>query len=393
MKYVNENKLIKFTQSLIKIPSLPGEESQAADFVAEEMRGLGFDNVEIDDMGNAVGVLKGGHPGKTILFDGHLDHVPPEPLNPWTADPYGAEIKNDRIYGRGTSDMKGAIAGIIYGTGSLADIKQELHGSIVVSASVCEEVAEGIALESVINKHKPDYVIIGESSSLRIAVCQKGRAELNVTFKGKSAHSSVPEIGHNAIDSASWFIDTINSIESPAHNLLGKPVFIPIHITSKPSPYQSVVPHECTIVYEIRLIPGMTKDNLTGNFSAVIESLKQENPSLNAEVSIIESEYKTWTGKQFIFQKFIPPWETDVSNELVVRAMGGLRIAGIPNKVTGYKFCTNGSMSAVKHGIPTIGFGPGKEEQAHIADEYIEIQDLLKAAEGYRGIAHSLLFQ
>ena len=138
MNTERERQIVNLCSKMIQIPSITGEEKELVDFLEKEMKSLGFDQVIIDKMGNIIGKINGNRSGKTILFDGHLDTVSVTNKSAWTKDPFGAEIENARIYGRGASDMKGALAAMIM---SAAFIKEDggVDGDIYVSGTIFEE--------------------------------------------------------------------------------------------------------------------------------------------------------------------------------------------------------------------------------------------------------------
>ncbi len=146
---MNKQALIEFTQKLVRQQSLSGEEGPVTQIVVDEMRALSFDKVWVDENGSAIGVVEGMQPGKTVLFDAHTDTVGIAPGSVWTKDPFGGEIIDSYLYGRGSADMKGALAAMVHAAANVD--KGKLAGRVVVSASVLEEVYEGGALKTVMN--------------------------------------------------------------------------------------------------------------------------------------------------------------------------------------------------------------------------------------------------
>ncbi|HPI97559.1 MAG TPA: M20/M25/M40 family metallo-hydrolase, partial [Synergistales bacterium] len=149
----NENRkdeLVGFCREMIRTPSLSGQEEKVAQLIAQKMENFGYDKVEFDEYGNVAGRIFLGEGGKTILLEGHMDHVEVSDPSKWTMDPFGAEIKNERIYGRATTDMKGNLSAMIY-AGALVkqDLGKIINGEVVVAGSVHEECFEGIASESI----------------------------------------------------------------------------------------------------------------------------------------------------------------------------------------------------------------------------------------------------
>lgn len=159
--------LIQFTQDIVRIPGLSGQEEAVAKRVESEMRRLAFDRVWIDGNGSLVGIIEGAHDGKTILLDAHTDTVGISPGVPWQHEPFSAQIDDDKLFGRGTADMKGALAAMVHAAASLD--RSRMAGRAVVTASTLEEVLEGVALRAIMDQVQPDFVVIGESTNLQLA--------------------------------------------------------------------------------------------------------------------------------------------------------------------------------------------------------------------------------
>ncbi|MCB0048065.1 MAG: M20/M25/M40 family metallo-hydrolase, partial [Caldilinea sp.] len=210
--------LVAFTQALIRIPSLSGEEAAVVERIVAEMHALGFDEVMVDANGSAIGIVVGARPGPTILLDAHCDTVGIAPGSTWTHDPFAATIEDGFLYGRGAADMKGALAAMIFAAGTIE--RSRLAGRIAVSATVMEEVMEGISLETVMATLKPDFVVIGEATELNLNRGGRGRAELHLETIGKPAHSSSPHLGVNAVHQMIKLIDAVESVPLGSDPLL-----------------------------------------------------------------------------------------------------------------------------------------------------------------------------
>lgn len=372
---MDTQRLIFFTQSLVRTPSLSGEEQRVVELILAEMRDLGFDHVWADTNGSAIGIIQGARPGKTILLDAHCDHVGIAAGSKWTRDPFTAEIENGFIYGRATADMKGALAAMIHGAASVD--RRKLVGRIAVSATVLEEVMEGVSLGAVMNAVKPDFIVIGEATELNLNRGGRGRAEIHLETIGKPAHSSSPQLGVNAVH---LMLQAVNAIEqSPvAHDeLLGDALMVLTDIISDPYPGYSVIPSRCRVTYDRRLLPGET-----------IESVLNALP---VKGKIAEGEHTTYTGAILRGAKFFPAWVFPEEHPLVQHALRGLRVSGLNPGIGAYRFCTNAAYSAGIARVPTIGFGLASEGDAHVVDERIAIDALVAATRGYRGIVESVL--
>lgn len=374
--------LTVFTQSLVQTKSMTGSEQEVAKVISREMARLGFDHVFTDEFGNLIGMIDGKTAGQTILLDGHTDTVEANPLD-WTYDPWKGVIQQGRLYGRGAADMKGSLAAMIYAAGNLN--REQLRGRVVVSASVSEEHVEGGALKSVIELVKPDYVVIGESTELNLARGGRGRAEIQVTTLGQSAHSSSPQAGRCAVTDMIRVIQAVSRQKLPSDKVLGPSSIVLTDIISEPYPGHSVIPYRCSVTFDQRLL---THDTRTSVLDAI-----RNLPGLDDiqfEVQLSTQEDVTCTGKTLTGEKFFPAWLFEETHPFVQAANTGLIRAGFSPDIRAYRFCTNAAYSAGVLGIPTVGFGIGREEDAHIVDESISIEELHKAVPGFEAIIQSV---
>ena len=373
--------LINFTQTLIQTQSFSGQEGPVAQVILEELQNLGFDRAWIDPNGSVIGVIDGAQPGPTILLDSHSDTVGVVNPEKWTRDPFGGEIADGYVYGRGTADMKGALAAMIYGAAA-AD-KTKIAGHIAVSATVLEELLEGVSLEPVMEAVQPDFVVIGEATELNLNRGGRGRAEIHIETIGKPSHSSTPHLGINAIHLMMAAIPAVEKIPLPAHPLMGNALLALTDIISDPYPGFSVIPGRCHATFDRRLLPGETR-------LGVLESIETALPN-SANAIIASGEYVTYTGAQLTGEKFFPAWELDENHPLVQRSLNGLLSIGLHPKIGAYRFCTNAAYSAGLAGVPTIGFGPGAEGDAHVVDERLSLDALQAARRGYTAIIEAVL--
>lgn len=382
-----DKELIEFCQEAIRIPSPSGHESDVARLMKEKMEEFGFDEVVIDKYGSVLGTINGKRPGKTILLDGHIDNVDVIDINEWHHAPWGAEIDNGRIYGRGTSDMKGSVCAMIMAARNLAeDTNRDFAGRICVSCTVHEECFEGISSREISKAAKPDFVIIGEATTSTVKIGQRGRAEIVVETEGVSCHSSNPDKGVNAVYAMMDVIKEIQAIVPNEHRILGKGILELTDIISAPYPGASVVPSVCKATFDRRTLVGETEESILEQVDMAIERAKKNNPKIKARCYIAEGEEKCWTGETIKARKYYPAWIIDESSEEVQAALRGLKAEGIETSISHFSFCTNGSHFCGEAGIPTIGYGPSLESLAHVRDEYIEISELTKACRGFEGI-------
>ncbi len=383
--------LIAFCRELIRIPSFSGRERDVAERIARRMREFGFDEVVIDKYGSVLGTIRGSRPGNTILMDGHIDHVDVIDAPQWQHDPFGAEIADGKIYGRGTSDMKGSDSAIIMAAARFAEqTKKDFAGKICVSCTVHEECFEGVAPREITRLAKPDFVIVGEATSTSIKTGQRGRAEVVVETRGVSCHSSNPEKGVNAVYAMMAVVDEIRKIVPNEHPILGKGILELTDIISAPYPGSSVVPASCRATFDRRTLVGEDEAVILGQVEAAIARAQKTHPGLQAECHLAVGEEKCWTGETIRAKRYFPAWQVDENSALVQKARKGLMDAGIDAPLSHFSFCTNGSHFCGEAGIPTIGYGPSLESLAHVRDEYIEIDQLTKACDGFVCILREL---
>jgi putative selenium metabolism hydrolase len=376
-------RVIRVAQDLIRAKSLAGKEGAAAQVAIDAMRALNYDEVCVDSLGNVVGILRPrqGEPGAApLIFDSHLDTV--AAAGTWTRDPFGAEVSAGRLWGRGASDMKGALAACLCGAAYARDDGM-LHNTALVSASVNEEQIEGLALVEVLDQYKPSRVVICESTGLRLSIGGRGRAEVFLTMNGVPAHASTPHLGVNALKQTARLILALNEWQPPHDDVLGDGIFEPTEIISNPFPSVSVLPDRCRVRCDRRLLVGETERDVLAPLEETIARLHNADPTFKAQAEIDTETITTYTGATRSMLKFQPAWKMDPQDAFVQQARQAL---GYP-ALSYYSFCTNAARSAGILHMPTIGYGPGHEEHAHIADEFVSLDELLGAAQGYYALS------
>ena len=387
-----ENQVVELCQKLIQQQSYSGHEDGVAGVLKEELPKLGFDSVTIDKYGNVIGCIKGKRPGKKLLFDGHIDTVPVTDETEWQYPPFAAEIHHGKIYGRGTSDMKGAVAAFVSAAANFAaDTDKDFAGELYVAGVVHEECFEGVAAREISAAVKPDYVVIGEASTLNLKVGQRGRGEIVVETFGKPCHSANPEKGINAVYKMAKVIEAIRTLEPTHHPVLGDGILELTDIKSAPYPGASVVPEYCRATYDRRLLVGETKESVLEPIQKLMDQLMAEDPQLKVKVSYAVGEELCYTGNHIQGERFFPGWLYDENEEFVQDVKKELESMGYTPSITQYNFCTNGSHYAGEAGIKTFGLGPSQENLAHTVNEYIEIDQLTKVTDCYYGVMKALL--
>ena len=380
---VRPDEITAFCQELVRCQSLSGEEKPAAEAVANKMHTLGYDQIYQDDYGSTIGVLNGHRPGRTVVFDAHLDIVPVDTPELWTPPPFGGYFDGTRIWGRGACDAKGCLAAFVCALGHLP--RDRYAGKIVISASVGEEMIEGLALSELVREHSPDFVVIGAPTNFCIATGHKGRAGLQVTTTGVAAHTSQPEQGANAVYRMMDAVERIRAIALPDDDRLGSGVNALIEIISSPYPGTSMVPSGCQARFDRRLVRGETKDSVLADMRRAVSDLN------GVRVHFHQVHLTCYTALSVQTDDFHPAWAVSTQSEIVRKAEQGLRTVEIGPQLCTLPYSTNAVASAGESGIPTMIFGPSCIQQARAVDEFVEVDQLVRGAEAFAAIASALL--
>lgn len=383
---------VELTQKLVRRQSYSGNEKGVSEELTKFFKENGFDDVHVDKYGNTIGHIKGSKPGPKIVFDGHMDTVPVTDESEWQYPPFEAEIHDGKIYGRGTSDMKGALASIAVAASNFKEkTGGDFAGEIFVAGIVHEECFEGVAAREVSAYAKPDYVIIGEASNCNVKIGQRGRAEIKIEVLGKPAHSANPEKGINAVYKMCKVIEAIKTLKPTHHDRLGDGILELVDIKSSPFPGASVVPEKCVATYDRRLLVNETKKSVLAPINELLEKLMKEDNELKVRAYYTEADEKCFTGEIIEGERFFPGWIFDEDEDWVEKVVAKLKDKGQNPEITQYNFCTNGSHYAGEAKIKTLGIGPSRENLAHTVNEYIEISELEKVVDSYEAVMEALL--
>lgn len=383
---------VELTQKLVRRQSYSGNEKDVSEELTKFFKENGFDDVHVDKYGNTIGHIKGSKPGPKIVFDGHMDTVPVTDESEWQYPPFEAEIHDGKIYGRGTSDMKGALASMAVAASNFKEkTGGDFAGEIFVAGIVHEECFEGVAAREVSAYAKPDYVIIGEASNCNVKIGQRGRAEIKIEVLGKPAHSANPEKGINAVYKMCKVIEAIKTLKPTHHDRLGDGILELVDIKSSPFPGASVVPEKCVATYDRRLLVNETKKSVLAPINELLEKLMKEDNELKVRAYYTEADEKCFTGEIIEGERFFPGWIFDEDEDWVEKVVAKLKDKGQNPEITQYNFCTNGSHYAGEAKIKTLGIGPSRENLAHTVNEYIEISELEKVVDSYEAVMEALL--
>ena len=387
-----QRETLELLKKLVACPSLSGQEQGVADILKGYLRENGFTAPENDRYGDLVAGVAGSRPGIRLLFDGHMDTVPAKNAEDWTTPPFEPVIREGKLFGRGTSDMKGAVAAFAVAAAQyLREKGRNFAGELWFAGVVQEECFEGVCAREVAKRVRPDLVIIGEASEGNLKLSQRGRAEIVLETFGVPCHSANPQKGVNAATAMCALIHEIMKLPVTRDpRMVGDGILVLTDIKSDPYPGASVVPHYCRATFDRRLLVGETRESVLKPIEAIIEAQKRLDPTLNARVSYPMGSAVCATGERVEAERFFAPWWF-AADERVLRVKAAMEGRGLAPAITGYSFCTNGSYYAGEAGIPTFGYGPSREDLAHTVDEHITLKDLYDAVDGYLVALHALL--
>ena len=378
-----------FLSRLVRTPSLSTQESDVAQLLVDELNRFGVQDVRIDRIGNVIARIGSGG-GPTLLYNGHMDTVDVTDRTAWRHDPWKGVMEDGLLYGIGASDMKASLAAMVYGARKLVDADVHLKGDLVLAFVVQEEPCEGGAMQVLVEEEgiRPDWVILGEPTDLKISRGQRGRVELRVETRGRSSHAASPESGSNAIYAAMRLIFGIELLSGNMANdrLLGSGSLTTTHIESS-APSRNAVPDKCCFYIDRRLTLGENETRALAEIQSVI--MREGVP---ATVEITQYEGVSYTGYRLRKREVFPPWALPAEHPFLQAAAQSLRrTLGYRPPISHWNFSTDGVYTMGQANIPTIGFGPGQEEQAHAPNEHVLLDKVHLAARAYAQLAIDLL--
>ena len=377
------SEISEFLRDMIRIPSESCEEEKVVLRIKEEMEKVGFDKIEIDEMGNILGYI--GHGEHVIAIDAHIDTVGVGDESLWDYDPYEGYEDDEIIIGRGASDQEGGMASMVYAGKMIKDLGLEDDYTLIIAGTVQEEDCDGLCWHYMIEENdiRPEFVVITEPSSCNIYRGHRGRMEMKVSTHGVSCHGSAPERGENAIYKMAPIINELKALHPnlTPHDFLGKGSLTVSEVFFS-SPSRCAVADGCSISIDRRLTAGES-------WQFAVQQVKNL-PAVNdaeAEVEMYQYEKPSYTGFSYPIEAYFPTWlieeEHPVCQTTVEAYQELFKEEPLVDKWT---FSTNGVSIMGRHGIPCIGFGPGHEDQAHAPNEKTWKSELVKAAAVYAAV-------
>jgi acetylornithine deacetylase/succinyl-diaminopimelate desuccinylase family protein len=408
-----EDEMVKVISDIVQIPSINpyidasfkderlGGETRVNAYLKPVMEAFGLETdmwEEEPGRANLVGVCKGTGGGRSLIFNGHIDTVAPGPVELWNiAGPYSGKVINGRIYGRGTTDMKGGDVAAIYALKALLKAGYKPKGDVILETVSGEEMMQHeIGTTAVVKRgYRADAAIVVEASAppyrLAILTATPGALILKVSVKGKAAHTSMRDeviraggrgraVAVSAVDKAMVIYNGLLKLEEEWGQTKFHPAFTrPGHFTLCPTTFAgglsgiAFIPEECYISYVIWHAPQETKEQVVKEIETCIHNLAQTDSWLRENPPMLD-----WSG-----DFWWPPYDIpDDAPICKAAAVAYEAVLNEPAKYYGFTAVDDASFLTLA-GIPSITLGPGSIEVAHTANEYVEIKDLLDAAKIY----------
>jgi len=384
---IDRERLVEIVKSLVSIPSVSGDELAIMEYVAGMFEDAGVKFVVTGNdpqRPNVVATIGNGN-GPVIAMNGHLDTVPVSDLDRWKTEPQTGVLSDDgkRIFGRGSSDMKGAVAVMLYTMLTLKD--EPLHGTLQVHVVSDEERGADFGTKHILSEiesgklPRPDYVLIGEGSQLKVRNAERGIFGFRVRFIGRASHTAAARVtGINAIMLAAKGILALEGDIDREHPAIGKPVISVNKIEG--GIVSNIVPGECTITVDRRTISGETRDSVLAEVREKLDAIKVSDPRFDYEILPSDEE-----------GGYTPANITDEASPIVVALQQAIReVRGVePEFFKTWAGATDGRIYRAV-GIDTVGFGPSGEA-AHGANEAVFVDDLVVQAQVYAATIRHLL--
>ena len=377
------SRVAQLTSDMVRIDSInpgpageavPGpREADISRFVLDWLRDRGLQAERREFLPgrlNVIAVVPGAGP-RRLLMDAHTDTVPVEAME---IEPLSGEVRDGKVFGRGACDDKGTLAAMMVALASLVEEGVTPPATVELLASGDEEGGFRGICDWVAQGGRADGAVVGEASELRLIAAAKGALRCKVRTHGKAVHTSVPELGVNAVVHMARVICAIEDRLKPRlaareHPLLGTPrlTVAMVHGGRR----ANIVPDECEIDLDRRVLPGETRESVLAEIDATLAEVAAADPAVRVERAEPYS--------------FVVAPECPLDDPLLLTAARALEAEGLSGEPHGVPYTTHASVLA-EAGIPCITIGPGSIDQAHSPNEWVEISQLEAAVRIYRRI-------
>lgn len=376
---LSDERAASILADLVRAPSQNPHDGEAmvAGYVAAFLERLGA-VVSLEDVfegrANLVGRLGGVGGGKTLAFNTHMDTVPEG--TGWTHEPFAGEMDGGKVYGRGSADAKGPLAAFLAAIEAIVASGTRLRGDLLMTAVVDEESGSAGA-RKLVPTLTADVALVGEPTSMQVGIAHRGSLRPVIAVNGRTAHSSRPEQGVNAIYQSIPVLEALiayaeRTRNREPHSLCGSPSATVTMISAGVA--ENVIPGRCELTLDRRMIPGEVEAEVVAEIEAVLGEIKKTRP----DVQVAIDRFLTTTGSAS---------ELEPDHPLVGLALASSTAAtGKPAAVIGLSgACDMTHFRA--YGIPCVVLGPGDGSQAHQPDEHIDVSELGQGALAYALIA------
>ena len=376
---IKEEEITNLAQELIKIPSdETAGEKEVCEYLESYLKSLGMKVLlqkVLPNRPNIIAEVIGDEVGKSIMFNGHVDTVPVGDIKKWSMDPYSAIIKDNKLFGRGSTDMKGAIASMIIAMKFIMNNVEKFNGKIIFTGVMAEETT-GLGTQKIVEENiKTDMAVVGEPSDEKIYRAHKGTMWFNLSTYGKLEHSSESNSeSNNAIINMMKLIMEINEIskelETIENNLVGHPS-INIGLIDGGTK-QNMIADSCRISIDRRTLPEEKTEEVLDKLRIRLDGLRSLDDRLtfDLEIDTIREAVEVAESEQIV---------QEVKNALN-------KVINKNPTISGMKATTDMSILVNQGNIPSVIYGPGFIKQAHTVDEFIEVKRLVESSQVYAEI-------
>jgi succinyl-diaminopimelate desuccinylase len=383
---IDEGAIVEMAKRLIRVPSVTGDERRAVELAEELVRGTGVETRLYGPPERPILTASiNPEEERLLVFNGHLDTVPIASRDAWDTDPYDPVLRDGKLYGRGASDMKSSCAVMIHVLGILREMRlplsvglhlvpDEEKGATHGTRLLLSEIWKG-------NLRKPDYVVIGEKSDLKVRIAERGGFGFKIRFRGRATHTAYARVeGVNAIAMAAKGVLALEKPIDKFHPWIGSPVISVNSIQAGTASNQ--VPDECVIGVDRRLIPGETADTVIAEVKAALDEAGKGDPHWSWEIVAPKDENGDWV--------YNPANYTQPDTELG-KAFNAAIPKALGREAETFVEWAGGTDGAYyrRAGIQTIGFGP-KGEHAHGPNELVYVDNLVDQARVYIALVSEL---
>jgi acetylornithine deacetylase len=336
--------------------------------------GFSDDGFSPDSRVNVMGQWHNDGGGRSLILNGHVDVVPTGPENLWNKSPWSGSVKNGRIYGRGSCDMKAGLGAGIFAVQVLQSIGFKPDGNIMIQSVVGEESGGCGTLTNIVKGYSADAAVILEPTSLKICPIQSGALTFRLTIPGRATHAAMRWDGVSAIEKFNLIHQSIIKFEKERHDSFNVTYFesrdrvAPINIgTIKGGEWHSTVPESVVAEGRFGVFPSETTRNARDAFEDHISEISNNDPWLKDNPPVVE-----WFEGQF------EPGQTDPEHPVIDKLMAShLTATGYAPIIEGVTYGSDLRLFTNHAHIPAVLFGPGDVRLAHAANEFVEIKEVL----------------